>query len=67
VKEFVQSVDQLLKVRLGTVHLKGKITDLNSEVQQAGSKIVEKVRAFQSYSQANPNLNEIQEKRYYRL
>ncbi|KAJ3411833.1 hypothetical protein HDV05_001675 [Chytridiales sp. JEL 0842] len=44
-QEFVQSVDQLLKVRLGTVNLRSKIVQLNSEMQEAGSKIVEKVGA----------------------
>ncbi|KAI8801221.1 exocyst complex subunit Sec15-like-domain-containing protein, partial [Cladochytrium replicatum] len=41
-QEFVQSVDQLLKVRMGTVLLKSKIVDLNKEMQSSGTKIVEK-------------------------
>ncbi|KAJ3058448.1 hypothetical protein HDU98_005445, partial [Podochytrium sp. JEL0797] len=41
-QEFVQSVEQLLKVRLGTAHLKTKIMTLNSELQEAGMTIIEK-------------------------
>jgi len=37
-------VDQLLKVRVGTVNLKNKIVELNHEIQQSASKIVDKVR-----------------------
>ncbi|ORX92773.1 hypothetical protein K493DRAFT_408691 [Basidiobolus meristosporus CBS 931.73] len=40
-QEFVQSVDQLLKVRQGTVSLKNKIVGFNDELQQAGSSIIE--------------------------
>ncbi|KAJ3164908.1 hypothetical protein HDU88_004888 [Geranomyces variabilis] len=43
-QEFVQSVDQLLKVRQGTVTLKDKILDLNDQMQDSGGKIVEKKR-----------------------
>ncbi|KAJ3293591.1 hypothetical protein HK104_004343 [Borealophlyctis nickersoniae] len=41
-QEFVQSVDQLLKVRVGTVTLRNKIVDLNQELQETGGNIVEK-------------------------
>ncbi|KAJ3216527.1 hypothetical protein HDU67_009312 [Dinochytrium kinnereticum] len=41
-QEFVQSVDQLLKVRLGTVHLKSKVVELNKEMQADGCKIIDK-------------------------
>ncbi|KAI8619618.1 exocyst complex subunit Sec15-like-domain-containing protein [Chytriomyces sp. MP71] len=41
-QEFVQSVEQLLKVRLGTANLKSKIVNLNLEMQDAGEKIIEK-------------------------
>ncbi|KAI8922248.1 exocyst complex subunit Sec15-like-domain-containing protein [Powellomyces hirtus] len=43
-QEFVQSVDQLLKVRQGTVTLKDKILDLNDQMQASGSKIASKKR-----------------------
>ncbi|KAJ3333415.1 hypothetical protein HDU76_008439 [Blyttiomyces sp. JEL0837] len=41
-QEFVQSVDQLLKVRQGTINLRSKIVELNTELQEAGTKFVEK-------------------------
>ncbi|TPX68523.1 hypothetical protein SpCBS45565_g03037 [Spizellomyces sp. 'palustris'] len=41
-QEFVQSVDQLLKVRQGTVTLKDKIKDLNEQMQSSGSKTIAK-------------------------
>ncbi|KAJ3012635.1 UNVERIFIED_CONTAM: hypothetical protein HDU68_001094 [Siphonaria sp. JEL0065] len=48
-QEFVQSVEQLLKVRLGTAHLKTKIVNLNSEMQEAGTKIIEKKKEIIDY------------------
>jgi len=36
-------VDQLLKVRQGTVNLKNKIIDLNEDIQQSGRKVASKV------------------------
>ena len=36
-------MDQLLKVRQGTVNLKNKIIDLNYDVQQSGKKVASKV------------------------
>ncbi|KAI9344931.1 exocyst complex subunit Sec15-like-domain-containing protein [Obelidium mucronatum] len=48
-QEFVQSVEQLLKVRLGTAHLKTKIMSLNSEMQDAGTKIIEKKKEIIDY------------------
>ncbi|KAJ3074084.1 hypothetical protein HDU98_012112 [Podochytrium sp. JEL0797] len=41
-QEFVQSVEQLVKVSLGTAHLKTKIMTLNLELQEAGTTIIEK-------------------------
>ncbi|KAJ8325588.1 Rab GTPase-binding exocyst subunit S15 [Batrachochytrium dendrobatidis] len=41
-QEFVQSVDQLLKVRAGTATMRDKIKIMNEDMQTAGSKIVEK-------------------------
>lgn len=36
-------MDQLLKVRQGTVNLKNKIIDLNYDVQNSGKKVASKV------------------------
>jgi hypothetical protein len=38
----VQSIDQLLKIREGTLSLRGKILDLNDQVQSTGIKLVDK-------------------------
>ncbi|TPX32691.1 holo-[acyl-carrier-protein] synthase [Synchytrium microbalum] len=48
-QEFVQSVDQLLKVRAGAVELKNKILELNQELQVAGGKMIEKKREVIDY------------------
>ncbi|KAJ3136759.1 hypothetical protein HK100_001333, partial [Physocladia obscura] len=48
-QEFVQSVEQLLKVRLGTADLKTKIVTLNTEMQNTGIKIVEKKKETIEY------------------
>ena len=42
-QEFVQSVEQVLKVRLGTSAMKTKIFELNKELQGLGLKTVDKV------------------------
>jgi methylthioribose-1-phosphate isomerase len=41
-QEFVQSVDQLLKVRSDTVNLKTKIVDLNKELQESAKRVASK-------------------------
>ncbi|KAH9252571.1 hypothetical protein BASA81_009530 [Batrachochytrium salamandrivorans] len=41
-QEFVQSVDQLLKVRAGTATMRDKIKAMNDDMQLSGSKIIEK-------------------------
>ncbi|KAJ3086346.1 hypothetical protein HK102_013250 [Quaeritorhiza haematococci] len=41
-QEFVQAVDQLLKVRAGTVTLRNKIVELNDEMRAAASKIIDR-------------------------
>jgi hypothetical protein len=41
-QEFVQSVDQLLKVRAGTGTIKDKIVNMNQNIQSFGSRLVEK-------------------------
>lgn len=42
-QEFVQSIDQLLKVKTSTNNFKNEIIDLNILVQNTGNKLVEKV------------------------
>ena len=42
-------MDQLLKVRQGTVNLKNKIIDLNYDVQKSGKKVASKVVTLFSY------------------
>eukprot|EP00833_Pecoramyces_ruminatium_P015203 jgi/Orpsp1_1/1189235/evm.model.d7180000070469.1 len=41
-KEFIQAIDQLLKVRVGAENLKNKIIDLNDEMQLSGEELIEK-------------------------
>nr|KAJ3421176.1 hypothetical protein HK105_004310 [Polyrhizophydium stewartii] len=41
-QEFVQSVDQLLKVRAGTATMRDKIKAMNEDMQTSGRRIVEK-------------------------
>ncbi|KAJ3054452.1 hypothetical protein HK097_001794 [Rhizophlyctis rosea] len=48
-QEFVQSVDQLLKVRVGTLNLKNKVVDLNGDLQSIGTKIVDKKKEVIDY------------------
>ncbi|KAI8140216.1 exocyst complex subunit Sec15-like-domain-containing protein [Fennellomyces sp. T-0311] len=43
-QEFVQAVDQLLKVRQGSVNLREKIKDVNVTLQTRGSRLSEKRR-----------------------
>lgn len=42
-------MDQLLKVRQGTVNLKNKIIDLNYDVQKSGKKVASKVVTLFSF------------------
>lgn len=42
-QEFVQSIDQLLKVKTSTNNFKNEILDLNTQVQNTGNKLIEKV------------------------
>lgn len=42
-QEFVQSVDQLLKVRAGTSTIKDRIIAMNEGINIMGSRVVEKV------------------------
>jgi len=41
-QEFIQAIDQLLKVRVGAENLKKKIIDLNDEMQLSGEELIEK-------------------------
>ncbi|KAI8915903.1 exocyst complex subunit Sec15-like-domain-containing protein, partial [Gorgonomyces haynaldii] len=41
-QEFVQSIDQLLKVRAGTSSMRDKILSMNHQIQETGDKTVEK-------------------------
>ncbi|ORX59946.1 exocyst complex subunit Sec15-like protein [Piromyces finnis] len=41
-QEFVQAIDQLLKVRVGAENLKNKIVELNKEMQAQGEELIEK-------------------------
>ncbi|KAJ3373508.1 hypothetical protein HDU91_006451 [Kappamyces sp. JEL0680] len=41
-QEFVQSVDQLLKVREGTSTIKDRIVGMNDNIQSAGTRLLEK-------------------------
>ncbi|KAJ2997826.1 hypothetical protein HDV02_005096 [Globomyces sp. JEL0801] len=41
-QEFVQSVDQLLKVRVGTASINDKLNNMNNDVQSFGSKLLDK-------------------------
>ncbi|KAL1933631.1 hypothetical protein VTP01DRAFT_7721, partial [Rhizomucor pusillus] len=43
-QEFVQAIDQLLKVRQGSVALRQKIADVNIALQTGGSRLAEKRR-----------------------
>jgi hypothetical protein len=42
-QEFVTSIDQLLKVKTSTNNFKNEIIDLNTQVQNTGHKLIEKV------------------------
>jgi hypothetical protein len=44
-KEFVQAVDQLLKVRQGSIELRRKLGQVNDALQTRGTKWEQKVHA----------------------
>jgi hypothetical protein len=45
-QEFVQSIDQLLRIRLGTSDLKSQISTWNREIQQSGNNMLAGVGAM---------------------
>ncbi|KAI9202809.1 uncharacterized protein BJ171DRAFT_583617 [Polychytrium aggregatum] len=55
-QEFVQSVDQLLKVRVGTASIRTKLNNLNKEIQQSGSKILDKRREIVEFRRTQVNI-----------
>ncbi|CAG8491482.1 5716_t:CDS:10, partial [Ambispora leptoticha] len=57
-QEFVHSVDQLLKVRQGTVNLKNKIIDLNYDVQLSGKKLATKKKELIQTRKIQKNIDE---------
>lgn len=57
-QEFVQSVDQLLKVRQETVNLKNKIIDLNYDVQKSGKKVAAKKKELIQTRKIQKNIDE---------
>ncbi|KAG9287563.1 hypothetical protein G9A89_019624 [Geosiphon pyriformis] len=57
-QEFVHSVDQLLKVRQGTVNLKNKIIDLNYDVQLSGKKLASKKKELIQTRRIQKNIDE---------
>ncbi|CAG8465584.1 12000_t:CDS:10 [Ambispora gerdemannii] len=57
-QEFVHSVDQLLKVRQGTVNLKNKIIDLNYDVQLSGKKLATKKKELIQTRRIQKNIDE---------
>ncbi|PKC06061.1 exocyst complex subunit Sec15-like protein [Rhizophagus irregularis] len=57
-QEFIQSVDQLLKVRQGTVNLKNKIIDLNYDVQKSGKKVASKKKELIQTRRIQKNIDE---------
>ncbi|CAG8604575.1 6893_t:CDS:10 [Acaulospora morrowiae] len=57
-QEFVHSVDQLLKVRQGTVNLKNKIIDLNYDEQKSGKKVAAKKKELIQTRRTQKNIDE---------
>ncbi|CAG8597920.1 13973_t:CDS:10 [Funneliformis caledonium] len=57
-QEFIQSVDQLLKVRQGTVNLKNKIIDLNYDVQNSGKKVASKKKELIQTRRIQKNIDD---------
>nr|CAG8441077.1 15646_t:CDS:10 [Entrophospora candida] len=57
-QEFVQSVDQLLKVRQGTVNLKNKIIHLNDDLHNSGIKVAAKKKELIQTRRIQKNIDE---------
>jgi len=56
-KEFIQAIDQLLKVRVGAENLKNKIIDLNDEMQLSGEELIEKKKQLITDRKILNNIN----------
>ncbi|RUS18641.1 exocyst complex subunit Sec15-like-domain-containing protein [Endogone sp. FLAS-F59071] len=57
-QEFVQSVDQLLKVRQGTIKLKDKIVGLNTEIHKTGSRLAAKKKELIETRRTQQNIDQ---------
>jgi len=56
-QEFIQAIDQLLKVRVGAENLKNKIIDLNDEMQLSGEELIEKKKQLITDKKILNNIN----------
>jgi enoyl-[acyl-carrier-protein] reductase (NADH) len=54
----VHAVDQLLKVRQGSISLKDKITDVNQELQHTGSLVTQKRREWMEARRVQQNVDD---------
>ncbi|KAI8994924.1 exocyst complex subunit Sec15-like-domain-containing protein [Pilobolus umbonatus] len=57
-QEFVQAVDQLLKVRKGSVELKTKLVEVNQTLQYRGSRWAEKKRELNNARKVQQNVDD---------
>ena len=57
-EDFVKSVDQLLRIREGTVHLTTEILDLNQSIQASTEKLVEQKKALVESRGVRQNIDE---------
>jgi len=56
-QEFIQAIDQLLKVRVGAEKLKNKIVELNKEMQTSGEELIEKKKQLIMNKKILNNIN----------
>ncbi|KAI8367558.1 exocyst complex subunit Sec15-like-domain-containing protein [Radiomyces spectabilis] len=57
-QEFVHAVDQLLKVRQGSVDLRRKLTDVNATLQSRGNKLVDKRKELIEARKVQQNIDD---------
>ncbi|KAG1473874.1 hypothetical protein G6F56_000693 [Rhizopus delemar] len=57
-QEFVSAVDQLLKVRQGSVELRGKLTEVNQTLQIRGTKWAERKRELTNAKKVQQNIED---------
>lgn len=57
-QEFVKSINQLLRIREGTVSLTNEILDLNQSIQSSTEKLVDQKRALVDSRGVRQNINE---------